>query len=107
MAQQEILVENSLVREGTPVVTGISPNIHPPNLKSPCVALVDAGTFAKACKLDGSKVFQLDWSLPELHACSANLTFETDLVDLEGVPEEYHDFTDVFSKVKSDTLAPH
>jgi len=28
-------------------------------------------------------------------------------VDLEGVPEEYHNFTDVFSKVKADTLAPH
>jgi len=30
-----------------------------------------------------------------------------DLVDLEGVPKEYHDFADVFSKVKADTLAPH
>ena len=28
-------------------------------------------------------------------------------MDLEGIPEEYHDFTDVFSKVKADMLAPH
>jgi len=28
-------------------------------------------------------------------------------VDLEGIPKEYHDFTDVFSKVKADTLVPH
>jgi len=52
------------------------------------------------------QIFQPDWSLPKLCACSENLTFESNLVDL-GVPEEYHDFTDVFSRVKSDTLAPH
>jgi len=46
------------------------------------VALVDAATFTKACKLDGSKVFQLDWSSPKLHAHSANMTFKSDLVDL-------------------------
>ena len=32
MAQQEILVEKPSVRESTPVVAGISPNIHPPDL---------------------------------------------------------------------------
>ena len=26
---------------------------------------------------------------------------------MEGVPELYHDFSDVFSKTKADTLAPH
>ena len=35
------------------------------------------------------------------------LTFVPDLVDLEGVPKEYQDFADVFSKVKADMLAPH
>ena len=30
-----------------------------------------------------------------------------DLVDLTGVPPEYHDYADVFSKKKADTLAPH
>jgi len=28
-------------------------------------------------------------------------------VDLEGIPEHYHDFTDVFSKKQADVLAPH
>ena len=89
------------------MVAGISPNLCSPDLESPCVALVNAATFAKACKLDGSKAFQLDWSLPELCACSAKLTFMPDPVDLEGVPEEYHDFANVvFSKVKADMLAP-
>ena len=106
-AQQEILVENPLVQESTPVVAGISPNICPPDLKSPHIALVDAATCAKACKLNGSEVFQLDWSSPELHAHSVNPTFMPNPVDLESIPEDYHDFADVFSKVKADTLAPH
>jgi len=36
-----------------------------------------------------------------------NLTFESDPVDLEGVAKEYHDFANVFSKVKADMLVPH
>jgi len=28
-------------------------------------------------------------------------------VDLNCIPEEYHEFADVFSKAKADTLAPH
>ena len=52
-------------------------------------------------------MFQLDWSLPELHAHSANPTFVPDPVDLKGVPEDYHDFADDFNKIKADTLAPH
>ena len=30
-----------------------------------------------------------------------------DPVNLTGVPPEYHDYVDVFSKKKADTLAPH
>ena len=45
--------------------------------------------------------------MPKLHACLENLTFESDPVDLEGVAKEYHDFADVFSKVKVDMLSPH
>ena len=48
MAQQQILVEKPSVQESTPMVTGISLNIHPPAPESPCVALVNAATFAKA-----------------------------------------------------------
>jgi hypothetical protein len=107
MAQQKILVEKPSGRESTPMVTGISPNIHPPNPESPCIALIDAATFAKACRLDGSEVFQLNLSSPELRTCLANPTFKSNPVDLKGVPEEYHDFADVFSKVKADMLAPH
>jgi len=61
----------------------------------------------KACKLDGSEVFQLNWPWPELCAHLANLTFISNPVYLDGIPKDYHDFADVFSNVKADTLAPH
>ena len=37
--------------------------------------------------------------------CMANLNSES--VDMEGVLESYWDFSDVFSKAKANTLAPH
>ena len=76
-------------------------------LESPWIDLVDAVTSTKACKLEDSEALQLNWSLPQLHACLVNLTFESDLVDLEGIPGEYHDVANVFSKVKVDMLAPY
>jgi len=36
----------------------------------------------------------------------ASSTSNSPLVDLSSVPEEYHDFADVFNKAKADTLAP-
>ena len=48
-----------------------------------------------------------NWSLLELCTHSANPTFVPDLVDLEGIPKDYHDFADVFSKIKADMLATH
>jgi hypothetical protein len=43
-------------------------------------------------------------SLSSLSARAATIDTKA---DLNGVPEEYHDFADVFSKSKADTLAPH
>jgi hypothetical protein len=31
----------------------------------------------------------------------------TERVDLSGIPEDYHEFQDVFSKTKASTLPPH
>ena len=49
----------------------------------------------------------LELASPELsgHATSVSETY--DLVDLLVVPEDYHDFANVFSKAKADTPAPH
>jgi hypothetical protein len=42
---------------------------------------------------------------PELSAHVASASADT--VNLKEFPKEYHDFMDVFSKTKVDTLAPH
>ena len=42
-------------------------------------------------------------SLSAINGCAA----KTEPQDLSNIPEEYHDFADVFSKAKAQTLAPH
>ena len=46
-----------------------------------------------------------DFSKTSASAKSSSLVEES--IDLSAIPEEYHDFTDVFSKAKADTLPPH
>jgi len=58
-----------------------------------------------ASKLDGSQTFQIRLSDPSISAKSASLS--DDIPDLSSVPEEYHEFADVFNKKKADTLPPH
>jgi Retroviral aspartyl protease len=76
----------------------------PPKLKEPRVALLDAATLMRTCTLDGSRCFLLNLALePSARVASAL----ADPVDLKVLLKEYHDFTDIFSKSKADTLAPH
>jgi hypothetical protein len=76
----------------------------PPKIDEPRVALLDVATFMQTCMLDGSHCFLLNLA-PEPSACAALAS--ADPVDLKDLPKEYHDFVDVFSKSKADTLAPH
>ena len=78
-----------------------------PKLEAPQIALINAATFMHACKLEGSVTFRLDLASLELYSCAASIPKTYDLVDLLDIPEDYHDFADVFSKAKADTLAPH
>ena len=59
--------------------------------------------YACACKLEGTQHFQLRISLPEVTGCSTSST----PVDLNTLLEDYHDFTDMFSKSKAGKLAEH
>src|SRR3979490_2187431 len=53
-------------------------------------------------------MFWLDLSATNISARSAKVSpFSSVPVDLENIPKEYHDFTDVFSKAKAETLGPH
>jgi len=56
-----------------------------------------------ALRLSGSKTFSLQF-------CSTLQTKSTTIfkkIDLSAILEEYYEYTDVFSKSKAETLAPH
>ena len=78
-----------------------------PNAPSipPRIALIGAAAFALVSKQPGVQSFRIHLSDPLFSTKSASVSDETP--DLSNVPEEYHEFADVFSKAKADTLAPH
>jgi hypothetical protein len=80
-----------------------------PNLskEAPRVALLNAAAFFHTCKLEGSRCFQLSLAEPEPETSARLASGKPELVDLKDVLQEYHDFADVFSKSKADSLAPH
>jgi len=61
--------------------------------------------YSRTCKLEGSQCFQLKISLPKVVGHST--TVPEIPVDLSQLPEEYHNFADVFSKTKASKLAEH
>ncbi|KIN98931.1 hypothetical protein M404DRAFT_30898 [Pisolithus tinctorius Marx 270] len=77
---------------------------HTP-LKAPLFSLVNAATFVHACKLEGSVQFQLQ--LHPSDSAQAQSALASPPPALLNVPEEYHDFADVFSKAKASALLPH
>ena len=86
----------------TPLEPGSTPKIEAPR-----IALINAAAFMQACKLEGSVTFRLDLASPELSGRATSVPETYDPVDLLDVPEDYHNFADVFSKAKADTPAPH
>ena len=67
--------------------------------------IISAPAFALACHLEGSTQFSLQLQPKETTLHSTSTTSKP--ADLSGVPAEYHDFADVFSKSKASQLAPH
>lgn len=59
------------------------------------IALISAAAFALAAQLSRTQVFSLC-------LCAASAA-----PDLSSIPEEYHEFTEVFSDVRADTLPKH
>src|SRR3984957_294083 len=80
--------------------------MNPPNYAKIDIALVNAVAYQRACQLPGSQSFSITLSNGETSARSASASAEKP-IDLTGVPEEYHDFADVFSKVNANKLPPH
>jgi hypothetical protein len=75
----------------------------PPKATPPHISLINAHMYMHTAKLPGSVSFQLQLS-PEGVLRKAT---SVDPTDLSSVPEDYHEFADVFSKGKADTLPPH
>jgi len=73
------------------------------SLWAPPITLMNDAAFLKACQLDGSQQFSVQLK-PDgsFRAASVNAA-----PDLSSVPEAYHDFADIFSKVKASILAPY
>ena len=57
------------------------------------------------CKLQGTQTFHIHLSDISISANSVSVSKEA--LDLSSIPEEYHDFADVFSKAKAEKLALH
>ena len=86
---------------------GSPPTSDSPPSSAPYVSLIGAATFAHACKLHGAMNFTLYICAEDAKLRSALASPPVNTPNLSGVPQEYHDFADVFSKAKATTLAPH
>ena len=64
------------------------------------VALISAAPFMQLCKLQGTQTFHI-------HLSDISASISKEAPDLSSIPEEYHDFTNVFSKAKAEKLALH
>ena len=71
----------------------------PTPLVAPKVSFINAAAFAHLPKMDNNQVYQLFLS---------EKTAPKDApVNMTGVPLDYHDFTDIFSKSRASAPAPH
>jgi hypothetical protein len=104
-----LLLEPSL----KPLNSPVEPTPHIPNQipeplctsGPPSILMINAAVYVCACRLPGSHAFQLSLSKEGTFAKSAALA-ETP-IDLSGIPEDYHEFANVFSKGKVETLPLH
>jgi hypothetical protein len=70
----------------------------------PLISLVSAEAFMRLMQSEGAQCFSILAHEPLKHDPPDKPKFNPDLKD---VPEVYHEFADVFSKQKADTLLPH
>ena len=70
-----------------------------PKTSAPKISLIGAAAFMRASKLPGSQCYRLH--LSDLAASAKSATVSDEPPDLSQIPEEYHDFADVFSKSKA------
>src|SRR6266511_606189 len=79
----------------------------PPEVEQskPSSSFINATAYAHTAHVEGSVSFQLSLSDPSLYRRSTSTAPAKP--DLTGILEEYHEFADVFSQAKADTLSTH
>jgi len=75
----------------------------PSNTKQPHIAIISAPALLRALRLSDSKTFFLQFR----STIQAKSTIVSEKIDLSAIPEEYHEYANVFSKSKAETLVPH
>jgi len=75
----------------------------PSNPKQPHIAIISVPALLWASRLSDSKTFSLQFHFT-IQAKSTTISEE---IDLSAIPKEYHEYANVFSKSKAETLAPH
>ena len=72
---------------------------YPSLLAAPKVSFVNTAAFACLPKMNDNQVYQL--------FLSDKTTPNDAPVDMTGIPPDYHEFTDVFSKTHASAPTPH
>ena len=75
-----------------------------PKAKDIDIAIIGADAYCAACRLKGAQVFVVSMRDIQYQAVKEDRA-ETNPTSV--VPQEYHNFLDVFSKKNLDTLPPH
>ena len=91
--------------EPEPVKPKLSPADRSKLGKPLRVTLINAKAFSHESMMQGSQCFRLQVATPEATGRSATTILGP--TKLDGVPKEYHNFADVFSKYKAGVLADH
>ena len=100
-----------LQKSSSTTFTGRSASMDPaPTSVSPTpllVSLVNAEVFLQATKLAESQSFRIHLSDFSEFTSTRKANLAKDPIDLSNIPFEYHEFTNVFSESRANTLAPH
>src|SRR6266545_1655314 len=86
----------------SPPSSPVSPEVEQ---SKPSISFINAAAYTRAAHTKGLVSFQLSLSDPSLYGRSTSTAPAEP--DLTGIPEEYHEFVDVFSQAKADMLPTH
>ena len=80
------------------------PSVPLGNSSLPSVSFINAAAYARLARVKGNTVFSMTVSNSD---SATGFSANPDPVDLSGIPEDYHEYADVFSKSKAGSLPPH